>query len=62
MSTKSHLEKAISAADKITTSMAENALAGLDLSISAWPGYFRAIVWDAVAAIATRRAEAARKS
>ena len=61
MGTRTHLEKAISAADKIAT-MAENALAGLELSIKHWPGDFRAIVWDAVAAIATRRAEAARRS
>ena len=57
----SHMEKSIALADKITT-MAEDAMRGLDLSIRAWPGEFRAIIWEAVADIATRRAAAARKS
>lgn len=53
--------KAIAAADKIL-SMAEDALGGLELSIRKWPPDFRAIIWDAVAGVATKRAEAARAS
>lgn len=52
--------KAIAAADKIL-SMAEDALAGLELTIGQWPPDFRAIIWDAVAGVATKRAEACRR-
>lgn len=55
----SHLQKSINLADQITT-MAEDTLRGLDRTISSWPGEFRAIIWEAVADIATRRASAAR--
>jgi hypothetical protein len=54
-----HLKKVLDTADKITA-MAEDAVRGLDLVISAWPGEFRAIIWDAVADIASRRAAASR--
>jgi F420-0:gamma-glutamyl ligase len=53
--------KVISIADKVVT-MAEGALAGLDRVIVDWPAEFRAIMWEAVADIATRRAEAAHAS
>ena len=43
-------------------SMAEDALSGLDRAIRTWPADFRAIMWDAIADIAQRRAAAARKS
>jgi hypothetical protein len=32
----------------------------MELTISAWPNEFRAIVWEAVAKIATARADEAR--
>lgn len=54
-----HMQKAIGIADKVVT-MAEDALRGLDISIAHWPAEFRAIIWDAVADIASRRAEAAK--
>lgn len=54
-----HALKAISAADKIV-SLAEDSLRGIDLTIAAWPAEFRAIIWDAVADIASRRARVAR--
>ena len=52
-------EKVIALASKITT-MAEGALSGLDRVICGWPAEFRAIMWEAVADIATRRAISAR--
>ncbi|MBR0875014.1 hypothetical protein JQ633_31970 [Bradyrhizobium tropiciagri] len=54
-----HMLKAMSIADRVV-SLAEDSLSGLDRVIGAWPAEFRAIVWDAVADIATRRAAAAR--
>ena len=54
-----HLKKVLDTADKIT-GMAEDTLRGLDLVIKSWPGEFRAIVWDAVAEIARRRANEAK--
>lgn len=53
------LLKTLAAADKILA-IAEDALAGLELSTKRWPPEFRAIVWEAVASIATKRAEADR--
>ncbi len=55
-----HLEKAINISDKVMT-MAEGALHSLDVVISSWPGDFRAIMWETVADIATRRAADAKK-
>jgi hypothetical protein len=51
--------KTIAAADKILA-IAEDALAGLELSTKRWPPEFRAIIWETVADIATRRAKADR--
>lgn len=51
----SHMTKAIEVADRITT-MAEGALAGLERQMAGWPAEYRAIVWGAVADIASRRA------
>ncbi len=56
-----HLKKVLDTADKITA-MAEDALRGLDLVISKCSGEFRAIVWEAVADIASRRAAAAKNA
>jgi hypothetical protein len=56
-----HLEKAVDTSAKIVA-MAEGALRGLDLVISSWPGEFRAIIWETVADIATRRAADAKNS
>lgn len=55
----SHALKAVSIADQIVT-LAEDGLRGVDLTIAAWPAEFRAIIWDAVADIASRRARIAR--
>jgi hypothetical protein len=54
-----HALKAISTADKIV-SLAEDGLRGIDRTIGAWPAEFRAIIWEAVADIASRRARVAR--
>jgi hypothetical protein len=54
-----HALRAISLADKVV-SFAEDGTRGIDRAIAAWPAEFRAIIWDAVAAIATARAKAAR--
>ena len=54
-----HAEKALAIADKVVT-MAENGLGPLDRTIASWPAEFQAIIWDAVADIAQRRAAAAR--
>ena len=51
--------KAISVADRIV-SLAEGGLHSIDRIIVGWPAEFRAIIWDAVADIASRRAAAAR--
>lgn len=57
---QTHAEKAMSVADRVV-SLAVDGLRGVDRTISAWPAEFRAIVWDAVADIASRRAEDARR-
>lgn len=54
-----HAAKALSVADKVVD-LVEDGLRGIGLTIGKWPPEFRAIVWDAVADIASRRAEAAR--
>jgi hypothetical protein len=54
-----HALKAISVADKVV-SLAEDGLRGIDRTITAWPAEFRAIIWDAVADIASRRAADSR--
>jgi len=56
-----HMEKAISVADRVV-SLAEDGLRSLDRTITSWPAEFRAIIWDAVADIASRRAAAARET
>ena len=57
----SHLIKSIEIASKVT-SMADDALRPLDLTIAAWPGEYRAIIWQAVADMALSRAMDARES
>lgn len=52
--------KAISVADKVV-SLAQDGLDGIDRTVAKWPAEFRAIIWEAVADIATRRAAAARE-
>jgi hypothetical protein len=54
-----HMQKAVSIADQVV-SLAEDGLRSIDRTISAWPAEFRVIIWEAVADIAARRAEAAR--
>jgi hypothetical protein len=54
-----HTQRAVSLADKVVA-MAEHALAGLELSTKQWPAEFRVIIWEVVADIAARRADAAR--
>lgn len=54
-----HGRRLAALADKVT-SLAEDAVRDLELVIFAWPGEFRAIVWGAVAEIASRRASEAR--
>lgn len=56
-----HLKKAISAADMVVA-LAEDGLRPIDRTIAAWPAEFQAIIWDAVADIASRRAEKARNT
>lgn len=55
--------KVLDLAGKITTK-AEGALSGLEheMIFMKWPAEFRAILWEAVAAIAKQRAELARRS
>ena len=48
-------------ADKIVA-MAEDGLRPLDRTIASWPGEFKAIIWQAVVEIATRRAEEAKQT
>jgi hypothetical protein len=57
----SHLEKSIDIAHQITTK-AEEAVAGLDreMALRKWPAEFRAIMWDAVALVASSCAADAR--
>lgn len=52
------VSKALDVADRVTA-LAEGALSGLDLTIGKWPAEFQAIIWNAVAEIASRRAEKA---
>ena len=56
-----HMEKSIDLADKITAK-AEETLAALELEMAMrkWPTDFRRIMWEAVAAVATQRANLAR--
>jgi len=56
-----HAHKAIAVAGKIVVK-AEGALAGLEreMVVMNWPGEFRAILWETIADIATRRALAAK--
>ena len=54
-----HMQKAVSIADQVV-SLAEDGLRGIDRTIAPWPAEFRAIIWDAVADIASRRAAASR--
>lgn len=54
-----HALKALALADKVV-SFAEDGTRGIDRAIAAWPTEFRALIWDAVAAIAVQRAKAAR--
>jgi len=51
--------KAAAVADKVV-SLVEDGLRGLDRTIITWPAEFRAIIWEAVADTAARRAIAAR--
>lgn len=53
------MKTSISVADRVV-SLAQDGLQGIDRTVSAWPAEFRAIIWDAVADIASRRAAAAR--
>jgi len=41
-------------------SLVQDGLRPLDRTIAAWPAEFRALIWDAVAAIATARAAESR--
>lgn len=54
-----HLENSIDLAGKVI-SLVEDHLRSLTNTIDHWPGEYRAIVWDAVAEVAVRRAERAR--
>ena len=53
------MKMAVSVADKVV-SLAQDGLRGIERTVAAWPAEFRAIIWDAVADIASRRAAAAR--
>ncbi len=57
----SHAERSIALADHITAK-AEEAVADLDreMALRKWPAEFRAIMWDAVAIVASSRAASAR--
>lgn len=54
------MQKAIDIADRVV-SLVEDGLHSLDVIVRGWPPEFRAIVWDAVANVASRRAETARR-
>jgi hypothetical protein len=56
-----HLERSIALADQITAK-AEEAVADLDreMALRKWPAEFRALMWDAVAIVASNRAAASR--
>lgn len=58
-----HLMKSLALTDKITKK-AEAALDGLEreMILMKWPAEFRAIMWEAVAAVASSRAAALPKS
>jgi hypothetical protein len=56
----SQAEKAISVADRVV-SLSEDALRGLEFTIRSWPDEFKAIMWEAVADIASRRASKLRQ-
>lgn len=56
-----HALKAISVADKVV-SLAQDGLRSIDRTIAHWPAEFRAIMWDAVADIASRYAADARRA
>lgn len=52
-------EKELALAEKIT-STAEAGLHNFDVTVNKWPAEFQAIMWEAIAEIASRRAQAAR--
>lgn len=55
-----HAQRSSALASKIVD-FAENALSGLEREMVKWPADFSAIMWEAVADIASRRAEACRQ-
>ncbi len=57
----SHIEKSIALAGKITAK-AEDAVSRLDREIVSWPAEFQVIMWEAVAAVASSRAAAAKRT
>ncbi len=57
----SHIERSIALADKITA-RAEAAVSSLDREIVDWPAEFQAVMWAAVAAVASSREKAAREA
>lgn len=59
----SHMEASIALADKLTTK-AEGALSGIEreMIIMKWPAEYQAIMWETVAAVASSRAKAAKRS
>lgn len=61
MSDAEHMARSIDLAGKIV-SIAEQGLRAFECSIDHYPPEFKAIMWDAVAEIASRRAEAARQA
>src|SRR5690242_6402047 len=61
MTAETDIAKATDTATRIVT-MASDALHPLDQVIGRWPAEFRAIIWDAVADMASRRAREARRS
>jgi hypothetical protein len=54
-----NMQRTVNLADQVV-SLAEDGLRSIDRAISSWPAEFRVIIWDAVADIATRRANDAR--
>lgn len=56
-----HALKTMATADKIL-SLVEDSLAGLEFTTRKWPADFRVIIWESVASVATKRAEAAKRS
>ena len=55
-----HAQKSVALAEKITAK-AEDAVSALDREIAKWPDDFAAIMWEAVAVIATSRAQIRRE-